>query len=135
MTLHRIVAACSAIGVLISAYALSIHYGASGGNICSVSTIFSCDLVNRGPWSAIGGIPVAGIGLIGYTSLFLLLLRRPAGWKSWFLSGTIAGFLFSLYLTYLEAFVIRSFCLVCLASLADVTILMVLGIILFRQGR
>jgi uncharacterized membrane protein len=122
-------------GVILSLYALIIHYGGSEGGACNLSARFSCDIVNRGPWSEISGIPVAGIGIAGYAALLLFLFFKPFEWERWFLLGTISGLLFSLYLTYLEAFVIRSFCVVCLASLADIAMLTVLGVLFVREKR
>lgn len=99
-------------GVAISGYALYLHY-APATSFCNISGWFSCDTVNKGPYSELFGIPVALLGILGYAAVgTLTLLRR---FKLAALSST-AGLLFALYLTSLEAFVIFSFCLVCLAS-------------------
>ena len=136
MTLRSAVLFLSATGVGLSVYALIQHYGPEGSAVCNFSETFSCDLVNKGPWAEMLGMPVAGVGIAGYAAFVMLALLQPQGWQRFFAAGALAGFAFSLYLTYLEAFVIHAWCLICLASLLDITALSIIGGgLLWRERR
>lgn len=115
----------AAAGLLISLYALKQHYAPLGTSVCNVGGAFSCDLVNKGPYGEIAGFPVAAIGLIGYLMIAVVAMqfsktKDPVLGKS-LLALLAGGMAFSLYLTSLEAFVIRAWCLICLGSLSSVT--------------
>lgn len=113
-----------AAGLSVSLYALKQHYAPLGGGACNVSATFNCDLVNRGPYGEIFGFPVAGLGVIGYVLMGILAIhfsksKDPVIGKA-LLALLAGGLAFSLYLTYLEAFVIYAWCLICLASFSSV---------------
>lgn len=109
-------------GLLVSLYALRQHYAPLGTSVCNVSATFNCDLVNKGPYGEIFGFPVAAIGVIGYVLMGILAVhfsRTKDPVIGMALLATLAGGLaFTAYLTYLEAFVIYAWCLMCLASLS-----------------
>ena len=133
MILRRLAIIFSILGLIISSYALYLHFRPLGDSWCDLSTAFSCDLVNKGPWSEIFGIPVAFFGIPGYAILLILSVFRPKHWQRWFLLVALTGIVFSLYLTYLEAFVILAWCIVCLSSLAVITILGFIGMLMQRN--
>src|SRR5918999_5909918 len=102
------------VGLLISAYLSWVHFigvapvcvGESGG----------CETVQTSSYATIFGVPVAVMGLVGYSGLlFSALLRGEAGVYLAFLVALV-GALFSAYLTYLEVFVIHAICEWCVAS-------------------
>jgi uncharacterized membrane protein len=108
--------ALAIVGLLISAYLSWVHYmgvvpvcvGGSGG----------CETVQTSSYSMILGVPVAVIGLVGYSGLlFSALLRGKIGVYLGLLVALV-GVLFSFYLTYLELFVIHAICEWCVASAA-----------------
>lgn len=101
-----------AIGILISLYATYSHYQ-EGGSFCDISETVNCDVVNRGPYSEVSGVPVALLGLAMY--LVLLYLYRKKKWNESVLILTLAA-LYTLYLTYLEIFVIKVICPLCVAN-------------------
>ncbi|OHA46384.1 MAG: hypothetical protein A3A80_03420 [Candidatus Terrybacteria bacterium RIFCSPLOWO2_01_FULL_44_24] len=135
MKIRTLVSFLSALGVVISVYALYQHYGPVGTAFCNISDKFSCDLVNKSSWSEIGGMPVALFGIIGYAAIFILTLHRPASWEKLLVIFTILGFLFSLYLTYLEAFVILVWCIICLASIIIMTALTLLSVRIWQSAK
>lgn len=109
-------------GLLVSLYALKQHYAPLGTSVCNVNATFNCDIVNKGPYGEIFGFPVAAIGVIGYVMMGILAMhfsksKDPVIGKALLvmLAGALA---FSAYLSYLEAFVIHAWCLICLASLS-----------------
>jgi len=119
---HRMVAATLAlIGLLLSIYLTLHRLGVVGPIACGGSG--SCDLVQLGPYGALFSIPVAAYGAAGYLALLVVALvglqepwagrREPTGWLA-VISGL--GVAFTIYLTYLELFVIHAMCAWCLAS-------------------
>ena len=128
------------VGVLLSVYSLLHKTGFTSGAICNLSDTFSCDIVNQGPYSEILGIPIAGIGVAGYLFVFIAaLLKRKnptdRSLSTFLLVASTGGFLFALYLTGLEAFVLHAWCIVCLASQAVITTLLVLSFLNYRSER
>ncbi len=129
----------SAIGFAISTYSF-LHYSAfTSGAVCNLSDTFSCDVVNRGPFASIGGIPVSVIGMAGYAFLFVTaLLRRkhpeekPLG--AIMILATTVGFLFSLYLTFIEAFVLQAYCILCLTSFFIMLLIMIVSFWLHSEN-
>jgi uncharacterized membrane protein len=122
----------AALGVAVSAYLTWVHYGGlpllcgEGGG---------CETVQGSRFAMLGDVPVALLGLGLYVGLLIL-----AGW--WWRAGRVvptlvplalfglalAGTLYSLYLTYLELFVIRAICPWCITSAALITTILVLTI-------
>ncbi len=122
--------ALSLLGIALSAYLLILHY-LPGPSFCAVNTMVNCDIVNKGLYGEIAGIPVALIGLLGYLALAaatVSLLLRPSRVVLWlFRIASTVGFLFSLWLLYLELFVLLAICPFCMASLILITIIMSLA--------
>jgi uncharacterized membrane protein len=96
----------------------------------------NCNAVQSSPYARLFGIlPLGLLGMFGYLAilagwLYLRLRRdRWALYVSLAVSGmTVFGVLFSIYLTYLEIYVIRAVCLWCLASAVIMTLLMILNV-------
>jgi vitamin-K-epoxide reductase (warfarin-sensitive) len=127
--LFSLVAVLSLVGVVDSAIALQRHYAKSATNFCDFSQNFSCDIVNRSEYSTILDIPVAAIGVVGYAALFLLSTfwrSRPEA-PNGLLALAIGGLGFALYLTYVEAYLLKTWCILCVLSLA--LILAITGVV------
>jgi uncharacterized membrane protein len=110
---------------------LQRHYAKSATEFCDFSQQFSCDIVNRSQYSTIEGIPVAGIGVAGYAALFVLVTFRRirAETPNQLVVAAIAGLVFALYLTYVEAYELMTWCILCLVSLVLISLISVLAII------
>jgi uncharacterized membrane protein len=83
---------------------------------------FDCGLVLQSQWSHIGPAPLSLLGFGFYATVFLLacytfVVAKPHPWTRTFLAflGT-TGFLFSLYLFYIQGVVLKAFCVYCLVS-------------------
>ena len=133
-----VVAALSLAGIAISAVSLQRHYAKSATDFCDFNDKFSCDIVNRSEYSTVGGIPVAAIGVAGYSALFLL----STIWKSQqqtpnrLLGAALAGLVFALYLTYVEAYKLMTWCILCLISLALISLVSLFAIVIkWRSAR
>lgn len=128
--LFAIIAVLALAGVIVSAVSLQRHYAKSATEFCDFSQRFSCDIVNRSEYSKIMGIPVAGIGVAGYAALFVF----ATFWKSRLetpnrlLGAAIAGLAFALYLTYVEAYRLETWCILCLISLGLISLISLLAI-------
>lgn len=129
--LFRVIAILALAGVIISAVSLERHYAKSATAFCDFSQKFSCDIVNRSEQSSIIGIPVAGIGVAGYAFLFVLATfwRSRTDTPNRLLGAAIAGLAFALYLTYIEAYVLETWCILCLSSLALIFLISLLAIV------
>ncbi|WP_249009090.1 vitamin K epoxide reductase family protein [Conexibacter sp. DBS9H8] len=123
------------IGLLDAGYLTYIHFYGLSALLCFGKSHghSSCLTVQSSQWSSLAGIPVAILGLIGYLIL-LVSLRIPGEWGRLIGFGTaLIGFLFSLYLTYREAFSIHAYCEWCLGSATCLTVLAVLTGIRFLR--
>ncbi len=136
--LFVLIAVLSLVGLVLSAVSLQRHYAKSETDFCDFTQKFNCDIVNRSEYSEIVGIPVAGIGVAGYAALFLL----STFWKSRsetptrLLVASIAGMVFALYLTYVEAQKLKTWCILCLGSQGAIFLIMVLSaVVKFRAPR
>jgi uncharacterized membrane protein len=119
--LNRMIAAVLAlIGVLISTYMLLYHFGVIGSIVCGTG---GCQTVQNSPWAKFMGVPVPLIGLLGYGAFFVtaLLGTRPGAAAdrriaAVLIAGAVIGAAFTVYLTYLEMYVINAWCRWCIGS-------------------
>jgi vitamin-K-epoxide reductase (warfarin-sensitive) len=131
------IALLSAAGVAISAVSLYQHYQKDETSFCEIAENFSCDIVNRSIYSEVMGIPVAGIGIAGYLALLALatVRRAKAETPALLLLGSLAGLGFALYLTYIEKYLLATWCILCLSSLGLIAGIAILSVALAVMGR
>ncbi|HUJ95673.1 MAG TPA: vitamin K epoxide reductase family protein [Terriglobales bacterium] len=113
------IALLAAAGILVSSLSLYHHYRKDKTAYCDLGETFNCDIVNRSSYSVVMGMPVALIGILGYLSLLALatLYRAKAETPAMLCFTSFAGLCFALYLTYIEGFVLSTWCVLCLSSL------------------
>lgn len=136
----RIIQILAVAGIVIAYFLYLFHEGSLVG-VCSPSAWDDCGQVSGpdAPYSSIGPVPVALIGLIGYVFIYLLTwLRDWLPVVDDYLPEVMVGvtglaFLFSLWLTALEIFVIHAICRYCVVSAVFVTIMFVLSISYLRE--
>ena len=116
-----IATALTLAGIAIASYLTFVHYE----GLSPVCTTGGCERVQASSYSEIGPIPVALLGLIGYVAILLSLAVHGDVGRALTFMLTLSGFAFSLYLTYLEVFVIDALCQWCLASAVVMTALFV----------
>jgi vitamin-K-epoxide reductase (warfarin-sensitive) len=133
--LFIVIAGLALAGMAVSAVSLQRHYAKSASAFCDFGEKFNCDVVNRSEYSSVMGIPVAGIGIAGYGVLFALatIYRSRLATPLRLLLMAVAGFAFALYLTYVEGYVLDTWCILCLSSLALIAMITVLAGILKLQ--
>lgn len=130
MSRHRqAIAVLALVGIAIATYLWLHAIGVIGVLKCGTG---GCEIVQASSYARLFGIPVALYGVIGYTTLFGLSLAgaqpalAPRAWPTrWLAALAGAGFLFTLYLTYLELFVIHALCRWCLGSAVIITAIFV----------
>ena len=127
--LNTAIALLALAGIFISSLSLYHHFSKSKTSFCDIGQSFNCDLVNRSQYSMFHGIPVALLGILGYLLILsLATVYREKAETPFILAGIVlAGFAFALYLTYIEAFVLHAWCILCLSSLALIGTLAVLS--------
>lgn len=119
------------VGIVLSAVSVYNHYKPTPTEYCDFGETFNCDVVNKSVYSHFGKVPVAGIGVAGYVFLLLLSrVRRENKLASGLLSvSSLVATGFSAWLTYIEARVLFSYCIICLGSLACIVLITLLAII------
>jgi len=135
--LSQLTIALTVIGLLVSIY-MAIFKITSNENMCIGSK--DCSVVNASRYSEVNGIPVAVIGVGGYAALLAVLwLERKPGFFQQngtmiFFGLALTGFLFNVYLIFVEVALIKAYCPFCITSQVAMTILFVLSVIrLIRQ--
>jgi uncharacterized membrane protein len=113
-------AVLSLAGLFISAYLYLYKIGKIGTLACGTG---GCETVQLSEWSRFGGIDVSLIGVLGYAVLLaisLLSLQPGLERQRWPTAALVTlaglGVVFTVYLTYLELFVIHAICRWCVAS-------------------
>jgi uncharacterized membrane protein len=132
------IAILSLAGMIVSAVSLERHYAKSATSYCEFGEKFSCDIVNRSEYSSFIGIPVAGIGVAGYGLLLVLSTFQRSDDQSptRLLLAASGGLAFALYLTSVEAYVLMTWCILCLTSLALISLITVLaGLVKLTQRK
>jgi vitamin-K-epoxide reductase (warfarin-sensitive) len=131
------IAALAVAGMVVSSFSLRHHYGTSATSYCDFGANFNCDIVNRSIYSTILGIPDALVGIFGYGLLLAFATLYRARYQTPFLLliASAAGLCFALYLTYVEAFVLATWCILCLSSLTLIFAITLLSAILFARFR
>jgi len=123
-------------GIVVSSVSLYHHFQTSKPDYCDFGETFNCDIVNRSVYSTIFGIPVALIGILGYAGIGILatIYRDRVDTPKVLLGASVAGLGFALYLTYIEGFVLGTWCILCLSSLAMIVLITVLASFLVAQS-
>ena len=135
--LYRISVALAVLGLLVSIY-MTIYKVTSNNSMCLGSG--DCSTVNASKYSEVNGIPVAVIGVLGYAAILAVhyFENRNRFFKQ---NGTLiifgmalTGFLFTLWLIYVEVAILRALCPFCVTSQTAMTLIFMIAVIrLIRQ--
>jgi len=105
------------------------------GQSLRCTIVAGCSEVLSSPYAHIGRVPLAVLGALAYFSVFSLSILAAFGYlfaRPLLKALVVVMFLMTLWLLYLQAFVIHHFCQYCLLS-AAVTI--TLTILIFLSSR
>lgn len=135
--LSKIVTITTIIGLLDAIYLIIVKY-ANNKALC-LQGIGDCWSVNTSRYSEIAGIPLSVLGTAAYLAILFLNLNldrfemtRKYGLIALF-GMTLCGFIYSIYLTYLEIAVIKAICPFCVVSAVAMTVLFVVSILRLAQ--
>jgi uncharacterized membrane protein len=135
--LYKASIALAVIGMLDSIY-MTIYKITNNTVMCWGSG--DCSTVNASKYSEIYGIPVALVGVGGYLAILALHLLENrnqhlrANATLYIFGLALTGFLFTLYLIYVEFALLKAVCPFCLTSQVVMTIIFIISVIrLVRQ--
>jgi len=129
----------SLLGLSDATYLLVIKL-TSNKALC-VPGLGDCWSVNTSAYSEWNGIPISVFGMLAYISIISILLLSKRfefirTYSSIFILGiSLIGFIFSIYLTYLQFAVIKAICPFCIISAITMTTVFVLSIINFIKNQ
>jgi uncharacterized membrane protein len=132
---HIVIALLSLIGLGDSIY-LTVQHLTGASVRCTL--ISGCSEVLSSPYSHIGPVPLAAIGAVAYFAVFSLAVLGVSGYQAarrLLLIVIALMFLTTLWLLYLQAFVIGHFCQYCLLSAAVTIMLTVVSVMVLLLGR
>jgi uncharacterized membrane protein len=131
-TLSSVILALILIGIGVAGY---LSFVATSGTEAVCGPVGDCNTVQASEYSHIFGmIPNGILGLIGYFGMLVawVIARRSSTVKDYanlaLFGFALFGTAFSIYLTFLEPFVIGATCLWCLSSAVIVTAIMLLSV-------
>ncbi|MEK7535221.1 MAG: vitamin K epoxide reductase family protein [Patescibacteria group bacterium] len=131
---HKLLLVLVVAGIIVSSYLYLKTYDPSSVT-CSVGE--GCETVLSSHYAKIFNFPVAGLGILWYlvALIFTWLVYFRRIWselpiKIW----ACGGLAFSLYLLYLEKYVIGAYCTWCLVSLGLVVLITVLIFVKTKQN-
>lgn len=131
-TLTRISIVLATLGLLVAIY-MTVFKLTDNQNMCLGNG--GCSVVNNSVYAEVYGIPVAVVGALGYAAILAVLTlseRWPFLKKNAILINfglCLAGFLFTVYLIYVEVALIHALCPFCLASQAIMTMLFAVAVV------
>ncbi|HLE62232.1 MAG TPA: vitamin K epoxide reductase family protein [Pyrinomonadaceae bacterium] len=129
--LYTAAAIISLVGLADALYLTAEHV--SGRSVrCTV--ISGCSEVLSSPYASLSGVPLAAVGAAAYFTVFSLAILAAFGYRfAATLLPLLVGLMFmvTLWLLYVQAFVIRQFCEFCLLS-AAITVMLTAIVTLVR---
>jgi uncharacterized membrane protein len=118
-TILYTVAACLAITGLAEAIYLTVMNLTGETVVCGESA--DCFKVLGSAYARLGRLPVAGFGALAYFTAFSCAVYAAFGYvkaRTWFMIVVSLMFLTTLWLLYVQAFLLHAFCRYCLFSAA-----------------
>ena len=136
--LYRASVALVIIGLAVSIYMTIYKYSGNDG-MCLGSG--DCSTVNASRFSEVNGIPVAVFGIVGYVAILLVHFFETRN-EFFRKNGTLlifgmalTGFLFTLWLVYVEVALLKAYCPFCLTSQAAMTVIFIIAVVRLFQNQ
>lgn len=136
---RMLIAVLALVGLLISVYLTLFKLGYLGVIQCGTG---GCEVVQTSRYAYFLGLPVALWGVGAYAMLLALALAGIQGPRAddrrlalLILAVATIGVVFSAYLTYLEAAVIRAWCRWCVVSAVLITLIFFAALLDVRRSR
>jgi uncharacterized membrane protein len=129
----RLLDVCAALLALVGlgdAVYLTVEHLTGASLQCSIT--HGCAEVLGSRFATVGGFPLASFGAAAYFMVFSLATLSTfgyAGARKFLLPIVAVMFLFTLWLLYVQAFILHAFCQYCLLSAATTTLLTIIVIL------
>lgn len=122
---------------LFDSLLLTVEHYSRRGLPCSFTG--GCERVLTSKWSEFFGIPISLGGVVFYGLILFLVVhslvnKTPLN-RFFMLFWSIIGFITSVYLTLIQAFIIKAWCQYCLLSALTTTLVFILSIVIFARAR
>ena len=128
LTARHVAAFFAAVGTGVSAYLTWVHYS---GSLALCVGAGGCEVVQASRYAMVGVLPVAAIGLGGFSAILGVALARlqwDHPWLDLSMFGlSLAATLYVTYLTYIELFVLGAICPWCATAAACAVAVFVLA--------
>jgi uncharacterized membrane protein len=145
-SMKYLIALLAVAGIVVSSMALHIHFmDPAAAPPCAVTEHFDCGSVNHGSYSVFPPrkfdekpgtlhVPVAAIGIAGYALIGIFALM---GRLRIVLELARIGFFCAAFLSFIEAYVIETWCIYCLWSQGIIAAILIASVVavLMRQRR
>jgi uncharacterized membrane protein len=135
--LYRASVALVVLGLLVSIY-MTVYKVTSNDSMCLGSG--DCSTVNASRYSEVNGIPVAIIGVLGYLAILAThyFENRNRFFKQnstlMIFGMALTGFIFTVWLIYVEIALLKALCPFCVTSQTAMTIIFIIAVMrLIRQ--
>lgn len=135
--LYRASVALVILGLLVSIY-MTIYKVTSNDSMCLGSG--DCSTVNASKYSEVNNIPVAVFGMIGYLAILAVhyFENRNRFFKQnstlMIFGMSLTGFIFTVWLIYVEVALLKAICPFCVTSQVAMTIIFIIAVTrLIRQ--
>jgi len=129
--LYRVSVALVVLGLLVSIY-MTIYKVLNADAMCLGSG--DCSTVNTSRYSEVNGIPVAAIGILGYLAILATHYFESRN-RFFEQNGTLmifgmalTGFLFTIWLVYVEVVLLKALCPFCVTSQAAMTLIFITAV-------
>jgi uncharacterized membrane protein len=121
--------ALALMGIFVAGYLSYVEVSQSQA-VCG--PVGECNLVQQSPYARLFGIlPVGVLGLVGYLAILILWAVQQYGDQRWQRLAALGigmlsfiGVVFSVYLTFLEPFIIGATCIWCITSALLMTMIL-----------
>ena len=133
--LKQVTIALSVVGLLVAIYMTIFKFTNPELQAAMCVGSHGCIAVNGSAYSEVRGIPVAVLGILGYASILAVfyLERLPGFFQTngsmILFTLTLAGFLFTVWLIFVEVALIKAYCPFCITSQVAMTTIFILTVI------
>jgi len=129
--MRYLIALLALAGLVVSCFALREHFRTEASP-CAINERWDCGVVNHSPFAEIQGVPVAALGIVGYAAIAAFSLARR-WWIVLLLTTAAVGF--SVYLTYVEARILETYCIWCVTSAGIISLTEIASIVAVARRR
>lgn len=128
--IYKITSYLAVIGIFLALYLLYQYYTPPHKSLCYVNSYVNCEASTKGPLANTLGIPTGFYGLAGYLVILISAVKK---WKRLLLFVATFGVLFCLRITFLELFVVKALCPVCIACQVIMFVIFILALWLQKK--